>query len=141
MNTPCIVHSRLVTRVTALAVLGLLLPLVITAASAVAATDQPASRQAADKAAKLPVTSSFKKETDGENKGLYILTLKNISPIALKVTATVHESVISHNRPKTRTLPPQVIEPGQRWRIEALAAHDKVTLVAEGFETLELITP
>lgn len=119
---------------------GLTLPLLPSVAAP--SSGQPALHASADKPAKkLPVTTSFTKEKDGENKGLYVLTVKNVSSSALNVTATVHESVISHNRPKTRTLPAQVIQPGKTWQIEALAAHDKVTLAVEGFETLELVTP
>jgi hypothetical protein len=141
MKNPRLVPFPLVPVLTAL-FLTSALSFAASSVSAAPASGQLELHAAADKAAKkLPITSSFNKVKEGENKGLYVLTLKNDSSSALKVTATVHESVISHNRPKTRVLPQQTIEAGKTWQIEALAAHDKVTLVAEGFETLELVTP
>lgn len=101
----------------------------------------PNTTALSDQAAKLPLEHAFAKQTSGENKGLYALTLKNTSAKPLKVSAVVDESVVSHNRPKVRTLPPQTIEPGKTWTIEPLAAHDKVALTAEGFAPLNLTVP
>ena len=99
-------------------------------------TPQPTS----DQLAKLPVEHAFVKEKTGDNKGLYTLTLKNTSAKALKVSAAVEESVTSHNKPKNHT-ESSTIEPGKSWKIEALAAHDKVTVSADGFAPLSLSVP
>lgn len=141
MKTSLIPLPRLFTRHAVLFVFGAALGLATRPAVAVPAVDAPATQPLADKAAKLPVSSSFEKEKSGDNKGLYTLSLKNTSASALTVTATIQESVVSHNRPKTRTLPAQAIEPGKTWKIDGLAAQDKITLTATGFEALELTAP
>ncbi|HEX2853054.1 MAG TPA: hypothetical protein VHO24_07445 [Opitutaceae bacterium] len=141
MNTPLPASSRLIARAVAVAVLGSVLSLAVSRAAPAPATEQPALQPVADKIARLPVTFTAKKETEGENKGLFTVTLKNASESALKITATVHESVISHNRPKVRELPPVTLEPGKTSKIEALAAHDKVVLVAAGFGPMEIVVP
>ncbi len=92
----------------------------------------------ADQPAGLPLAATFTK-TDGD-KGPYVLTLKNISAAALKVNVAVVESVKSHNRPGKRKLD-LAIEAGQSATVEALAAHDQVTVSAEGFAPLELTVP
>jgi hypothetical protein len=102
---------------------------------------KPASPSAADKLAALPLEPSFQKEKSGDNEGLYSLTLKNVSTHALEVTGAVEVSVVSHNRPKSRTLPAQAIAPGKTWKIDGLAAHDKVTLTAQEFAPLQLTVP
>ena len=104
-----------------------------------AAAATPAA--AKEKAAKLPLETSFAKEKTGDAAGLTTLTLKNTSARAVKVSATVELSVVVHNREKTRTVAAQTVEPGKTTKIEGLAAHDKVTVTADGFEPLLITVP
>lgn len=121
-----------------LAAAAMFAPATLSAANA--EPSKPAS-PSADRVATLPLEPSFQKEKSGENEGLYSLTLKNVSTHAIEVTSAIEESVVSHNRPKSRTLPPQTIAPGKTWKIDGLAAHDKVTLTAKGFMPLALTVP
>jgi len=57
------------------------------------------------------------------------------------VTAAIVWSVASHNRANTIALPVHTIDPGQAWAINDLAAEDRVTLSADGFEKLEVKVP
>lgn len=95
----------------------------------------------ADKAAPLPVSTSFKKVSSGEDRGQSVLRVKNTSHDAIKVAAAIVESVTFHANPKNRTVPEHQIEPGKDWKIEGLARGDKVTLTAAGFEPLEVTVP
>lgn len=128
-------------RATAVAALFVTVSLGVSRAAVAAMKEKSTPAPTAVKPATLPLEHTFAKATAGDNKGLYTLTLKNTSASAVKVTATIEESVVSHNRPKVRTLDPQVIEAGKTWKIEGLAAHDKVTIAAEGFEALHLTVP
>lgn len=118
---------------------GVLAPGALVAANAEAG--KAASPDSANRVATLPLESAFEKEKSGDNAGLYSLILKNVSTRTLEVTGVVDESVVSHNRPKSRTLPAQTIAPGKTWKIDGLAAHDKVTLTARGFMPLQLTVP
>src|SRR5690242_19156052 len=61
--------------------------------------------QLADKAAPLPVSTSFEKVSSGEDRGQSVLIVKNTSPEAINVSATIVESVTFHANAKNRTLP------------------------------------
>lgn len=122
--------------VATLSVCGALLFLPLTRAAG-----NSSSTQLADKAAPLPVSTSFEKVSSGEDRGQSVLIVKNTSPEALKVTAAIVESVTFHANPKNRTLPEHRIESGKDWKIEGLARGDKITLTAAGFEPLEVTVP
>jgi hypothetical protein len=143
-NLPASILSSFVARKAALlsfAAISAAVAVPCSSALAAPAAETTPAHPMSDQAAKLPVEHSFAKETSGDNKGLYTLTLKNTSAKPVKITATVDESVVSHNRPKTRTVTSPSVEPGKTWKIEALAAHDKVTLAADGFAPLQLVVP
>jgi hypothetical protein len=119
----------------ALAALGLaLLP-----TAAVRAASAPAVNALDDKAPALPLTSSFAK-VDGED-GPYVLSLKNTSDSAVKVSAKILLSVYFHADSKAKNIPVHTIEAGQVWTIPGLAANDKVTISGDGFAPLELTVP
>ena len=141
MKNPTTILSRLIIRGLPLLSLSVALLLPLVPSRAAPASDNPTSKSTSDKAAKLPLDPVFKKETSGESKGLYILTLKNVSEHPVKVGGTIAQSVVSHSRPKTITLEVQTIAPGKTRKIEQLAAQDKLTLTAEGFEPLDLTVP
>ena len=107
------------------------------AALPVALAEGSAAAPRADKGKPLPVQTSFEK-TSVTDAPPYVLKVKNTSNGALKVSATVLLSVLSHNRDKAREHPAQAIEPGQTWTIGELAALDKVILKADGYEPLQL---
>ncbi len=115
--------------------------LALLVAPAVASANVPDLQPLANKAAKLPLTGTFAKGTPGENGGPYALTLKNTSDKPLTVNATIVWSVTSHNRANTVKLPAREIAAGESWKIDDLAAEDRVILEADGFEKLELKTP
>jgi hypothetical protein len=119
----------------ALAALGLaLLP-----TAAVRAASAPAVNALDDKAPALPLTASFAK-VDGED-GPYVLSLKNTSDSAVKVSAKILLSVYFHADSKAKNIPVHTIEAGQVWTIPGLAANDKVTISGDGFAPLELTVP
>ena len=89
----------------------------------------------------LPLKAEFGKGTPGENGGPYAVTLTNTSDKALTVNATIIWSVTSHNRPRTIELPAKEIAAGGTWKIDDLAAEDRIVLTAEGYAKLELKTP
>ncbi len=95
---------------------------------------------AVDKAPSLPVTTSCEKKA-GVEGAAYVLSLKNVSKDALKVSAKVLLSVASHGMNKTRDVAEQVIAPGKTVTIADLAAQDKVVVTAEGFAPLEVSIP
>jgi hypothetical protein len=97
--------------------------------------------QLADKAAPLPVSTSFEKVSSGEDRGQSVLIVKNTSPEAINVSAAIVESVTFHANAKNRTLPEHRIESGKDWKIEGLARGDKITLTAAGFSPLEVTVP
>ena len=105
---------------------------------ALQATDAPTTHALADKAPSLPLTAKFEKIETQEGPP-YVLKLTNTSKQSVKVSATIYLSVMSHNRDKARQVPAHVIEPGQTWIIDELAALDKVTVNADGFAPLELV--
>ncbi len=126
---------------TAFSILVVILLMIVPSGSVMTAADAPASAGITDNAPSLPVKTACKKVDAGENKGLYELKVTNVSDHALTVTTTVRVSVPVHNQPKIRQLPPQVIDSGKSWTIDALAAHDVITLVAAGFAPLEITVP
>jgi len=73
--------------------------------------------------------------------GPYILSLTNTSKNALKVSVKIHLSVSFHANTKDRSISDHVIDPGQVWTIDDLAAADTVTVTADGFAPLELTVP
>jgi hypothetical protein len=93
-----------------------------------------------DKAPSLPLTASFAKVTDPET-GPYVLSLKNTSDGALKVTVKVLLSVYFHADSKARNIPEHAIGAGETWTVPGLAAADKVTVSASGYASLELTVP
>lgn len=111
-----------------------------TAALAPARADNhPSAQSLADKKSPaLPLTHSIARGTPGEYGGPFVLKLKNTSSAALKVAATIQQSVVAHNRPKTIDLPARSIEAGGTWEISDLAAEDKVSVTAEGYEKLDV---
>jgi hypothetical protein len=115
--------------------------LTVGSTSAAPAADNANLHPLSDQAAKLPLEHSFNKEKTGEYAGLYTLTLKNTSAAAVKVNVLVERSVVVHNRPKSETLPAETIKPGASMKVEVLAAHDKVTVTADGFAPLHLTVP
>jgi hypothetical protein len=117
-----------------LATLGLSFALAMLPAMAQAAGAAGAKSQAEKT---LPVTATFEKGASTEAPP-YVLKVKNTSGSALKVSAMIQLSVVSHNRDKERK-EEQTIEAGKTWTIAELAAQDKVTLKAPGFAPLELV--
>ncbi len=117
---------------------ALMLPVVATTARA---TDTATLERLANQAAALPMKAKFVKSKSATAEAPYVLHLKNTSKQPLTVSATVNTSVPVHNRPKTREVPAQVVEPGKMIMIENLAAQDTVTVTAEGFEPLKLTAP
>lgn len=99
------------------------------------------SVQAAEAAKAAPLTATFEKAKAAETGPQYVLTLRNDSKQDLKVSAKVQQSVVSHNSPKVHEVPAEVVAPGKAMTIRELAAHDKVTVTAEGFAPLELTVP
>ena len=99
-----------------------------------------AMRPLDDKAPSLPLTAAFSKGTD-TTVGPYILSLTNTSKDAIKVSVKIHLSVSFHANTRDRSVPDHVIDPGQVWTIDDLAAADKVTVTADGFAPLELTVP
>jgi len=138
MNTPNVSPARPALRRIAALLLGAI-ALAIAPLCSNATDALPLQALADNKAPALPVTTSFAKgDKAGPNGGVFVLTVKNTSAQSLKISATIVVSVASHNRPHTREVPAQVIEPGQTVTIDDLVALDKVTLNAEGFAPLEL---
>ena len=75
----------------------------------------------------------------GNDKGPFVLKLKNKSKAAVNVTAKVLLAVAFHGEDKARHIPAHSIEAGQVWSISDLAAEDKVILTADGFAPLEIV--
>jgi hypothetical protein len=137
-NTP---RARSAFGNTALIALGCVLSLAMAQFPAARAGDcSPALRSLDDKAPSLPLTANFSKVTDPD-VGPYVLSLTNTSKDAIKVSVKIQLSVTSHDNAKERNIPNHVIDPGQAWTIDNLAATDKVTVTADGFAPLELIVP
>jgi hypothetical protein len=124
---------------TALAALGVALALSMLPNPAARAANAPAMNAMDDKAPALPLTASFAK-ADGED-GPYVLSLKNTSDGAVKVSAKILLSVYFHADSKAKNIPVHTIEAGQVWTIPGLAANDKVTISGDGFAPLELTVP
>lgn len=137
MNTEKHPVIRLVTRSLAVLVLGG----AFATAGAFASASDDALAPRADKPAAAPLKATFAKDASGKTEGPYVLELANTSAHAVKVGATVDLSVVVHNRPKSRTVAAQSVEPGKSLRIDDLSAGDKVTVTAEGFEPLHLTVP
>ncbi len=110
-------------------------------AMAVAAVAFLPSVRAADAAKPLPVTTSFEKGEPGEHGGSHVLVVKNSSADALKIKGSIVQSVSSHNRPRTVDIPEHTLEGHGTWKINDLAFDDAVTLVAAGYDKLEVKVP
>jgi hypothetical protein len=108
---------------------------------AVAAVAFLPSVRAVEAAKALPVTTSFEKGEPGEHGGPNVMVVKNTSAGALKIRGTIVQSVSSHNRPRTIELPEHTLEGNGTWKISDLAFDDKVTLVSEGYDKLEVKVP
>ena len=106
----------------------------VAAVSLNAASGDLSLQARADKAAALPVTTAVEKAAE---KGPFHLKITNTSGAALKVNVAVEQSVKSHASPKTHSTT-LTIDAGKSATVEELAAHDKVTLSAEGFAKVEL---
>jgi hypothetical protein len=98
----------------------------------------PTEAAADAKAPALPLKSSFEKVA-GNEKGPFVLKLKNKSKVAVNVTAKVLLAVAFHGEDKARHIPAHSIAAGEVWSIADLAAEDKVVLTAEGFAPLEIV--
>jgi len=126
---------------TALIALGCVLSLTMAQIPAAqAGGDSPALRPLDAKAPSLPITAVFSKAANPD-AGPYVLSLTNTSKDALTVSVRIQLSVTFHADGKVRNLSNHVIDPGQAWTIENLAATDKVTVTADGFAPLELTVP
>lgn len=119
--------------------LGCAAGLALLAAPAARAVE--AAPRADHEAKSLPVTTSFHKGEAGEHGGVHVLAVTNTSGAALKVKASVVQSVASHNKPRTIELAEHEIAAGGVYEIKDLAADDVVTLHAEGYAKLEVKVP
>lgn len=90
------------------------------------------------KAAATPVTATFAKNPAVTTEGPYVMTLTNTTDHAVTVSVHVDEDVTAHNRPKARDLGPQEIAAGQDWKVDNLAAQDRVTVTGDGLEPMKL---
>lgn len=102
------------------------------------AVDTAMLQRLADTAPAAPLKAAFTKDDSGKNEAPYTLTLTNTGAHAVKVAATIDLSVVVHNRPKSRDVAAQTIEPGKTLAIDDLAAGDKVTVTADGYAPLHL---
>jgi len=84
----------------------------------------------------LPVATAFEKDV-GDN-GPMVLKITNTSSSAIAVRVVVIESVLSHAKPRNRKHD-HLIEAGKSAAVTGLAAADKVTITAEGYESVELV--
>lgn len=105
-----------------------------------AATDR-AESSAIEQPQALPVSVWFEKAVPEDSETPMILRLKNEARESMSVGATIETSIVVPNRPKSRTVPPQVVPPGGTLSIDKLAPDDRVTLTAEGFDPLLVIVP
>lgn len=121
--------------------LGATLLATIAALPSAKADPSPALTALADKGPALPVATAFSKDTSGKTEGPYVLTLTNTSRESLKLHVKIDESVLVHNRANTRKLPAHELAAGAEWKIDDLAAGDKITIHSKGFAPLELTVP
>ncbi len=121
---PCSVSRRGVLFAVAIALGCLLLP----------------SLHAADKAAALPVTTSFEKTSNPAHAPIS-LKAKNTAKESLTVSGKVLLAVVHHATDKARPLPETTLKPGEVLTVADLSPEDKVILSAHGFETLTLDVP
>lgn len=125
-------RSRIVLALTC--AFALTLGSVSASAAAGSVTLQPLADQA------LPLSATFEKveSTDGTP---FVLTLRNDSKAALKVSGKVLLSVVHHAMDKARAIPEQTVEAGQVMTIKNLSAGDRVLLNAPGHAELEVKVP
>lgn len=123
----------------AFATLGCALLLALAAAPAAQASNAPPLAALDNKAPALPVTATFAK-SEGED-GPYVLSVRNNSGSAIKISAKILVSVYFHADSKARNIPAHAIEAGQVWTIPGLAANDKVALSGDGFAPMNLTVP
>ena len=136
MNHPASLRSASRSRV--LLALACAFGLTLASVPAVAATDTITAQPLADKA--LPLTPTFDKS--GTNADApFVLTLKNDSKDALKVSGKVLLSVVHHAMDKARAVPGQTVAAGGTMVIKDLSADDKVILTAAGYAALEVKVP
>lgn len=93
----------------------------------------------ADQNEVVPVKVTFEKNASAKTEGPYVMTLTNTADHTIKVGVRVDQDVTVHNRPKARHLGPEEIAPGKDWKVDDLAALDKVTVTAEGFAPLQIV--
>lgn len=94
--------------------------------------------KASSASAAAPVSATFEKNAAATTEGPYVMTLTNTTSKAVKVTVHVDEDVTTHNRPKARDLGPQEIAANGNWKVDNLAAGDRVTVSGDGFEAMKL---
>lgn len=100
---------------------------------AIHAADVAATPRADHKA--LPITTAFEK--DSSDKGPIVLKITNTSAATIKLEVAVAESVLTHAKARNRKHD-YTIEAGKSDTVTELAVGDKVTISAEGHETLHL---
>jgi hypothetical protein len=137
--TKTLTQSRRLIFPAAFATLGCAFFLALLATPAARAATVPTLTALDDKAPVLPVSATFAK-SEGED-GPYVLSVKNTSNSAIKVSAKILLSVYFHADSKAKNIPAHSIEAGQVWAIPGLAANDKVTLSGDGFAAMDLTVP
>ena len=98
------------------------------------------AESAAAAAKALPVKATFHKDKNAE-AGPYVLTIKNTSDQALKISGQVLLAVAFHATDKARSIAEETIAPGKSIKVKDLASDDKVTIKADGYEPLQLTVP
>ncbi len=108
--------------------------------AALASTPALHAQSAVAAAKALPLKHQFRKVKDAE-AGPYTLKLTNTSSEPLKVSAQVLLAVAFHATDKARNVPEETIAPGKSWTIKDLATDDKITVKADGYDSLQLTVP
>ena len=122
---------------TAFAVLGLCTGLcAISTQSARAEGTTTALATSADKTSNAPLTATFEKT--GKDKTPYVLHLKNTSSNEVTATGKILLASAFHSETKAKMLKEHKIAAGETWTIKHLSADDKVIIMPEGFDRLEL---
>jgi len=112
----------------AVTILGAAIALAVAPFMSATFSDTVALQPLAGKDSNPLLTATFEKVTAGENKGGYVMHVKNDYDHAVTVIAMIVPSVTFHANAKTRTLPEKTIEAGKIWTVADLAAGDKITL-------------
>ena len=124
-------------RRTALLVLGVALALGTISLTNLRGVD--AAMPGGEKMPALPVSTSIAKGQPGERGGPFVLSVKNDSQDTLKVSGKILLAVAYHMNTKNVDLPEHALAAGETWTISDLAAGDKVTLMAPGSASLEVV--